>query len=447
MFESTQKNKRTFSFIEKNEKIATQLKISIALIILVVSLLRGFFPILLEGLVDAKLIYFSLSGSILVYVLTFIKASNYSILPSRLIYILLLNLLFYISWLIVDLIGEVNVFFFFALAIFPFLIVIYSKVPSLYFNRIIFLLTPIIAGALIFDYLLANGYILNGNLGFDLREELRAIIVPEPPDPSHTANPFNKINGTTYRAVGLTGEEHESASILVMLSVFLLAANNQMLHLKFRILLLAMTYLALIATASAANIVMTIFASLIVIAYKFISMPKNSFLILATVLIIIIFSSSYFPSFIDFLSIPFSRLNNLEAIGIMFGQQLESNFIDEFIGLIVGHTRQLELSVWGPITEIAYFRILYTAGLPAFIVTNILWCIPFFYLCKADEYTREKMFAYVAAVYAGLFTLAHYGTLLRMTNIILFYSFFGMSIRMYVLSTDFINNTKVDSTK
>ena len=83
MFESTQKNKRTFSFIEKNEKIATQLKISIALIILVVSLLRGFFPILLEGLVDAKLIYFSLSGSILVYVLTFIKASNYSILPSR----------------------------------------------------------------------------------------------------------------------------------------------------------------------------------------------------------------------------------------------------------------------------------------------------------------------------------------------------------------------------
>jgi len=445
MFESNQKNKSAFSFIEKNEAKATKLGISIALTILIVSILRGFFPILLEGLIDAKLIYFFLSGLMLVYASFLVIACNFSILPPRLIFILLLNLLFYISWLMVDLLAGVNVFFFFSLAIFPFLIVIYSKVPSVYFNRIIFLLIPIISGAVIFDYLLANTYIFNN--GFDLREELRGVILTEYHAPTHTFNSFS-VTGTTYRAVGLTGEEHETASILVMLSAFLLAANNQILQLKFRILLLAMTYLALLLTSSAANIVMGIFASMIIIAYK-LRKVTLAFTIksIAVVLIIITISLVYFSNFVDLLSVPFIRVANSEAIVKMLGQQLDPTFIDELISLIVGHTRQLELSVWGHITEIAYFRILYTAGLPTFIVTNLIWCIPFFYLCKADKYTREKMFAYVAAVCAGLFTLSHYGTLLRMTNIILFYSFFGMSIRMYVLSTEFINKAKVDSSE
>ena len=55
------------------------------------------------------------------------------------------------------------------------------------------------------------------------------------------------------------------------------------------------------------------------------------------------------------------------------------------------------------------------------------------------KYTKNRMLPYVAGFYGGLFTLVHYGSILRTSNIVLFYSFFGMSIRMYVLSRKHIH--------
>jgi len=443
-------SQETFSVFESVLFIGTRLFILIALSALTISLIRGFIPILLGDLLETKYIYFTLSGLILLCASYSIFTINNSIFSIRLNQILVINLFFYVIWFIVDFSANGDMFFFISVAIFPFLILLYSKIPSLFFNRAIFFLVPIIAGAVIIDYLLINTDVFNGGVyqlgisgetvGWEIREKLRYLVLSERVAPSHLAHNFLKIDGsfnnsgTSYRAVGLAGDEHDTSSILVMLSAFILAVNN--LKLGYKIVLLSMAYLALFFTAATSNIIFGFLIALIIIIYKMNLFKMITMLILLVIFLLIL--SLILPGFFDFLKIPFMKFYNREIISLMFSRQVDINFASEVMNILLGHTSNLKISQFGTLSEFGFIRVLYNAGIFPFISLMSLWFFPMILFIKTDKYTRSKMFPYLAAFYGGVMTLSHYGSVLRSSNIVLFYSFFGMSIRMYFLSRNYL---------
>jgi hypothetical protein len=440
-----------FSSFENYYLKGSVVAILITLSVLILSLLRGLIPLLIDGLIETKYIYFFISGIFLIYTSYSIVTINKTLIPIQLKLLLISNLFFYILWLVVDFSAEGDPFFFISLAIFPFLLVFFFFVPVNTFNKVIFFLIPIIVSAVIIDYLLINSDIFTGNItiygssgestGFELREKLRYLILTENVAPSHHLNPFNRIDGsfnptgTSYRSVGLTGDEHDTSCILVMLSSFLLGLNTG--YTKYKIVLLPLIYLSLFFTAATTNILIAIIIAGIMIIYKL----NKKFLIKLLILTFIglFFGYTFLPSFMDFLTIPFMKISNKEIMGLMFSKQVESNFTDELLNILLGHTSNLQISQFGKITEFGVLRVLYNAGLFPFCSLVALWLFPLILFLKTDKYTKNRMLPYVAGFYGGLFTLVHYGSILRTSNIVLFYSFFGMSIRMYVLSRKHIH--------
>ena len=438
------KYQTSFSFFESTQLKATKFGISIGLIILIASLLRGFVPLLIGDFIETKNIYYTISGLTLLYSSYLIITIQKSIIPIRLIYLLVLNLLFFVFWILVDYFS--NPFYFFSMAIFPFLMANYCLVPSSAFNKVIFLLVPVITGAVIFDYFLINSGLFEN--GYEIREKLRLLIISDEHAPTHTRNISNNLMRTTYRAVGLTGEEHETASILVMLGAFLLSINNNSLKAQYRFLLIILVYASLILTASGVNVVIGFLSSLFIILYKLKYLSKSFiFIRLSFSVILVLIFFSLFPGFLDVIAIPISRVTNTNSLYYIFSQQVDINLFNELLSVILGHTRSLNIAQFGIISEFAFVRAAFQSGLLLFFVTSTIWFFPLILFLRTDESTKQKMFPYIASIAAGLLTLLHYGTLFRTTNIVLFYAFFGMSIRLYVLSKNYKHHNEEVPTK
>jgi hypothetical protein len=244
-----------------------------------------------------------------------------------------------------------------------------------------------------------------------------------------------------YRSVGLAGEEHDTASIFVMLTAFLLSVDNSTIKSQYRYFLLPASWMALLMTASAANITMTVVASFLIIMYKVINI-KVSRSVLADILVIIIAISLLLSNDViyDRLTVFMERFSP-EVIDIMLSQQIqEFNLVDETLALFIGHTDNHNIGQYAHVTEFGIVRIAYNSGIFLFVVIMSVLLFPAVLFIKSDRFTRQRMFPYLVAVLAGLMTLIHYGSIFRSTNIILFYSFYGMAIRQHVLSTIYKRN-------
>ena len=86
------KYQASFSLFESGLLIANRPSILIALSILIISLLRGFVPILLNDLIETQYIYYAISSLILLYTSFSIITINKSIIPVKLNLLLKLNL-------------------------------------------------------------------------------------------------------------------------------------------------------------------------------------------------------------------------------------------------------------------------------------------------------------------------------------------------------------------
>jgi len=267
--------------------------------------------------------------------------------------------------------------------------------------------------------------------GGEIREVLRSLLTSDSHSPTHT-------NGV-YRAVGIIGEEHEAAGILVMLGVFLYSIKSSAFHPMFQFLCLILVWISLLFTYSAANIIVGLAFMLIVTVYKIRSFSVRS---LSTVIVslVILYSSLYTLLEIDeYVNPLLIRLSNAESWDVILSQRLEIEIFSELLAFFLGHAKGFELSEFGLISEVGLVRILYNTGMFLALPMLVIWIYPILLYINTDKAERHRIYPYVVTIYSGLATLVHYGVLFRSTNIVLFFSMYGILVNLY-LSLKFKSN-------
>lgn len=409
----------------------------IALIILVLSMFRGVVSLLIGDFIETKYIYHSISSIFLLYAVFWFFTKYRRMLPLQLKNLLYLNLLVYVYWLITDLmLFSGDIVYFFTYAIFPFFLIPFSRVDRETYVKVFYIISFFVSCSIIFDYLLINTTVFAN--GYEIREILRHSLTSDSHAPTHT-------NGV-YRAVGIIGDEHEAASLLIMMSAFLYSIKDGVFHPIFKYLCLVFVWLSLFLTYSAANIIVGLVSVIIITVYKInkSQSPIKFFGIFITIIAMLNISFSYNLFQINDIIQPFLvRLDNDEAWEVMLSQRININIFSELVALSVGHVQGVGVSEFGLISEVGLIRILYNSSIFMFLFTFLICIYPIFIYAKVNDAVRTHMFPYIASLYSGLLTLVHYGTLFRSTNIILFFSIYGVLINLYLSSKSVTNSNQL----
>ena len=435
--------KDRFIDFEMNNMKATNMLIFVSLLLLFLVATRS---IIVVGLVTTGVIplfstqgvssiYSLLSSSVVLLSLYYLFTQQKLIYPNNIKLILYFNLIVMSVWLIPEmLIGRRNTVFFAVAALLPFSIFAFMQIPRRLFNRVIILLILIAVLATILDFQLANNPLTSL-----FRERLRETIDPGVLAPTRT--------GAWIRAVGITGSEHDTGCMLVMMITFLLAIRKDTMSIPrpIAVALIYLSYTALILTLSLTNMLVIILISLFFIVYY---LRRKSFfrpLILITPLLGLLFYSMVDRT--DPRDIPnMAQENFFEAITrkatsrdvwTSFGIVIEPDLGDEALAVLVGHNQLEDTDAWGYQLEFAFVRLLYQTGLVVYLFLLAVLFFPLLLYFRADQFTKKQMFPYVCTTIAGLLTLAHYGSLLRFPDIFIFFAFYGQGIRQYTLSSHY----------
>jgi hypothetical protein len=187
---------------------------------------------------------------------------------------------------------------------------------------------------------------------------------------------------------------------------------------------------------------------MIITVYKIQKRPVKYLGIGMMIIAMLVLSISYNLFQINDIIQPFlTRLDNDEAWKVILSQRININIFDEFLALIVGHVKGFGISEFGLISEVGLVRILYNSGIFIFLFTALICIYPIFMYAKVDSVVKTYMFPYIVTIYSGLLTLAHYGTLFRSTNIILFFSIYGVLVNLYLSSKSVTNSSQLLTSK
>jgi hypothetical protein len=434
-----------FNRYEKVNLIASSFLGACALFLLLLNTTRSLFAIGLMpflSLPNAQFVYFFSSTLVMAFSIYGLYFQHKLIYPNRIRKLFYLNLLIYIAWLVPEIIvGKSNVTHFISLGLVPFSIFIFMQIPSEKFKRLILSILFIASIVTIYDFLLANNPLTN-----EFRENLRLYI-----DPGVLAQ--TRV-GIFVRAVGVTGNEHDTACMLVILNTFLLAMKQDGMNKVVRIFLLYITYIALIMTLSLANIIAMF---VITIFFFFYNLKRKEFLnptFIGIPFLILILSIAQVGSNLGNTTSGenLGPGNLVEALvykstaeGVMdifLMSDFEVDYMEEISGIFLGHDMNSDSS-WGKKLEFAIFRLAYLSGIIGYLITLSILFFPLYLYLNSDKFTKSQMLPYLMPLLAGILTLWHYGSLIRPPNIFLFFAIYGICIRQYLLALslrDYIKN-------
>jgi len=436
-----------FTNFENNNFIATPIIVTCSLLILLINTTRSLFALGIMsplGLASAQLIYYAISLLVMIFSLYALYSQHKLIGLNNIRKLFYINFVIYIAWLVPEvMVGKGNVTHFIYFALVPFSIFIFMQISSKFLKNLILLLALIASIVTIVDFILANNPFTNA-----FRETLRLAI-----DPGVLVQ--TRV-GMFVRAVGITGSEHDTACMLVMMSSYILAMKQNAINKYFRVLLLYCCFLALIMTLSMANIIAMI---VIVMFFFFHDILKKKFFnptLIGIPVLIFLFSltqvtfqgdTTYGERILPTNLIE-AVVTKATAAGVIDKFLMREDGIDAFdlkeelSGIFLGHEKNDQWS-WGKRLEIAAFRMVYTSGIIGYILTIAILFLPLFLYINSNRFTKNQMFPFLVPLLAGILTLWHYGSLIRAPNILLFFAIYGTCIRQYMLSGYFkhhINN-------
>lgn len=237
-------------------------------------------------------------------------------------------------------------------------------------------------------------------------------------------------SGDYLRVGGYTGSYHDSANILGMLGSYYYVKSIIDKHI-FCIIIAAIALVAMMLTHSAANIVLALITCLIFTTY--IAVKKPTFAIWLLILIIAIVGTLIVSIFPDALAFT-DRIgedgdwegmtNKLElemlvssSFWLGFGYSTGSEFINSEAAFLKG---VLELGIIP--ASLLYWILIY----PAYIFLRI----------KSQSL---QMMPYLAAIVFGFLSLAHYGSLFRVTNIAIFYAMYALFFMNVIVCKDAVS--------
>jgi hypothetical protein len=225
--------------------------------------------------------------------------------------------------------------------------------------------------------------------------------------------------GDFYRPAGYTGSYHDSANILGMVScLFFMRFLVRRKWLDLGLALFALTSLTL--TQSAINIFIAIFTCVIFSIYVLVLRRKIRTLI--SFLLIMIALAWLVVNFGDVITIFTKRLDAVGEGGGMLYKLDMSSLMSSVPFFFIGHASAFGSEIIH--TEIGHLKLLFQLGI---VHTLILYWILFYPILR---FKKVRSFCFdslpgVAALFFGIMSMLHYGSLFRSTNILLFYAIYA----------------------
>ena len=232
--------------------------------------------------------------------------------------------------------------------------------------------------------------------------------------------------GAYFRVGGYTGSYHDSANILGMLgSYYYVKFIIDKSRLKMIFASIALISLgAMTLTQSAANIILALFTCSMFTIYISAKKPTLSMgILLLTIAFLVTYFASIFPDVLIF-------TDRISADGDWDGITKDIG-----LGLIlspyfwIGHGYLAVSEGFG--TEVAFLGGILRYGIvPACLLYSVL--IYPVYVYFANKFRSFAQLPYLAAIVFGFFSLAHYGSLFRVTNIAIFYAMYALFFMNFI---------------
>jgi len=220
--------------------------------------------------------------------------------------------------------------------------------------------------------------------------------------------------GRYIRVGGYTSSYHDSANILGILGSYYYA--HSIIHKNMlSLIIFIISFLAMTFTQSAANIVIALFTCSIITFYITIKKPKTGNYIMLLAITLSITFALAIPEFLIFSE----RIGPHGDWGNMIRNiSYKLLFFPQFW---IGHD-----SIIGSIsTEVAFLNLILEQGV--FSACLLFWILiyPAYIFLRSKSESLQSL-PYLAAVIFGFLSLAHYGSLFRITSIALFYAMYAL---------------------
>lgn len=397
-------------------------------LILLIIPCRGLIIIILNNKSFANIIYsitFLFAFAICLYGLRLSLNENQKLITSKKIrQLLFANLVLNIIWaipiiLFKPVIGTLMDPIY--LSIFPFLIYVFANINIKNLKQIFIILTIVISGGILWDFIELNILFNRHEIAIARQELLR----PE----------FESIgkNDGLFRPNGITGSRpHDAANLLSMFFVywftlFFLEKKNNVIN----ILLILLTTISLLCTQVISNIIAAFFVEFIIILYLIFILRKNIFfkllLLISPVIILIV----KYPGLITIFNSSFDRAGSSGDWDGMFLGLKNADTFSFVLTFFIGHCGSLELSHAASILEFSILRMLFEYGIIHYLVIISLLLYPLNMLSK-NKLIHNNIFylPLIAVILVGIVSLWHYGSVLRITNTIIFWACYSKIIRL-----------------
>ena len=293
----------------------------------------------------------------------------------------------------------------------PYIVFLFLRVPTNYLNISIVIITLAISFSVISNFIDTQSGQDGIQKVFDYNKKLRPDV-------------FVELSRTVdfVRVSGYTGSYHDSAHILGMLvSFFLIKFYIRKTFYNLALFLFAM--LSLTLTQSAANIVIAIATLLIFSMY--ILVRKKQFMIFLYLVIAVISIILLIAWYGDLMGIFTQRIGRDGNWSGMLAHLDLASFISNIQYFIVGHARAFGSDMIN--VEIGMIRIALQLGIVHAAIFFGILVFPLFQFFKSKNVCYEALPS-LAAITFGFMSLLHYGSLIRVTSIFLFYAFYAVCL-------------------
>lgn len=394
------------------------------LAVLFLSINRGL--IALAGVVPTQLLYYGVTlFGISVSLLGMINKRSHIVGGRNLRLILMINLLSLIYWLATDLLlggGFISIFTFSRMALIPFIIYMFLDVDENVLVKLMFFLTLIVSASCVLDFMLLN--VIDG----------KALYAQYQSKFSQSGVGLLWHLGPVYHSMGITGSAHDTGNLMTLLVVFWFGMLVTKRGPRCLIVFVPLFIMALFMTLSTANIVAAIAGIMAIIIYQIRFMQLKN----VSVAIMGVFIAFWAMNFLAdrFLNHDLSLITPW-VLKFQFGDWEAvtriglSDYSTDILAFFAGHSFSAKISNVAHVTEYALLHLPFIYGFFPSIIILLLMLYPVLCFLKSSRHTRKMMLPSVAAVGTGVLSLWHYGSVMRSTNIFLFYAMFAIAIQNY----------------
>jgi len=278
---------------------------------------------------------------------------------------------------------------------------------------------------MLMDFILLNTTLISN--GFDIALSRQKTLRPD-------FSGFG-VTGIYMRPTGLfgTNSPHDSANMLAILFVYWLAMlfkNNKGFWSSMSMYVL-FSFIALLLSMSASNII----AGFVGMVAVFFVYNKKIFLKKSTLgfgILIIPFFSWLYINHYDSIKLLWVFTERLGVKGDWKGlsSYYGNNTWNDLFSFIFGWGSSLDITRAGYYAEQALVKGLFEYGIFHSTVFYIFLLFPvFIYILDGKRLDKFDCFPYIIPIFVGFLSLWHYGSILRTTNIFVFYAIYAQFLR------------------